>query len=353
MSDGKLRWAIIGTGHIARKFASDLRFSKTGRLAAVGSRRAARATAFAEAMGGGVTGGETAAVLGRDDVDVVYVATPNGDHVNVALQVIAAGKPVLIEKPVAVSADEARTIREAAAAAELLAMEAMWILFTPGIVRLRSLLAEGRIGDPSNFNASLSYARPYREGDKLFDPRSGGALLDLGVYPIALAQNLFGAPDDTSGIAQRLGNGSVRQAALSLRFADRLATIACGFEAEGPNQAVVMGTRGFITTKGPLLCPPALAIRAKSPPGPYVPADDGQVEPLEKPSRLAALSNLRKLASAYRERLVMTPFVGTGLQYQADHFAECLRDGLTESPVHPMAASEAVLRTIEVVGRRG
>ncbi|MER0238357.1 Gfo/Idh/MocA family oxidoreductase [Fulvimarina sp. MAC8] len=353
MSEPKLRWAIIGTGHIARKFASDLRYSKTGTLAAVGSRRAERAKEFAAAMGGvEIAGDETAAVLERSDIDAVYVATPNPDHARSAIAALQAGKPVLIEKPAAISADEARSIREAAEAANLLAMEAMWILFTPGIVRLRELIREGRIGAMRSFAASLSYARPHIEGDKLFDPASGGALRDLGVYPVALAQNLLGAPDEVSGLVSRRENGSIRQASLSLRFGDAIANIACGFEAEGPNTATITATQGYVSTKGPLLCPPALAFKTKSPPAPYMPAEQKPVAPLDKPSRFSRISNARKIASAYRERLITTPFEGTGLHYQADHFADCLHRGATQSPIHPLTATEAVLETIEKVSGR-
>ncbi|EAU39938.1 oxidoreductase, Gfo/Idh/MocA family protein [Fulvimarina pelagi HTCC2506] len=353
MSEPKLRWAIVGTGHIARKFASDLRWSKTGTLAAVGSRRAERAKEFAAAMGGvEITGDETATVLERRDIDAVYVATPNPDHAKSAIAALQAGKPVLIEKPAAVSAAEAQVIHEAAKDANLLAMEAMWILFTPGIVRLREMLREGRIGAVRSFTASLSYGRPHIAGDKLFDPASGGVLRDLGVYPVALAQNLLGSPDEVSGLTSRLDNGSIRQASLSLRFGEAMASIACGFEAEGPNTATIAATRGYVSTKGSLLCPPALAFKSKSPPAPYTPAEEKPVAPLHKPSRLPWFSNARKIASAYREKLIMTSFQGSGLQYQADHFAAYLRRGAAQSPIHPLAATAAVLQTIETVSGR-
>ena len=353
MSTPLLRWGIIGTGHIARRFARDLRHSSTGRLVAVGSRDASRAWGFTAEFGAGIAADETAKILARDDVDAIYVGTINRAHAPIALAALEAGKPVLVEKPLAPTLAEAEAIRETAAARGLLAMEAMWMVFTPGIARLKSLLAEGAVGEPRMLSANLSYARTYHPDLDLFDAETGGALLDLGVYPIALALHLFGPADETAAITERNDAGSLRQAALVTRHGKVLTKLSCGFETEGPNGATVSGEHGRIALAGPFFCPPLLMLHRHvagtaldyrhdvlSPHGNANGDDD------------ASGATSGPAAPSPKVETFETPHVGSGLQYQADHFAECLRAGLTQSHVHPLSASIAALEVITRAARR-
>ena len=339
-----IRWAIIGTGGIARRFASDLRYSATGRLVAVGARSPEKAAGLA-AVAGDAVSGTIAAVIARPDVDAVYVATPNAAHVELALQVLAAGKPVLVEKPLATTAAGARAIAEAAGDAGLLAMEAMWMRFTPGIVRLKQLVDEGAIGEIRRIDAGLAYAARYAPDDPLFDPVSGGALLDLAVYPASLAVHLAGPADATMGQLRRYPNGAVAAAALATRHGDILAGLSCGLDAEGPNEAAITGTGGVITLHRSMLCPPMLSLRELPPAPVKSPVEAGA--PLPRIARPARLGAMRQIASGLKLRRIPTLFASTGLQYQADHFAQCLARGLTDSPVMPLADSTAVLEILE------
>ena len=340
----KTRWAVFGTGAIAARFAADMHHARNGRIVAVGSRSSERAAGFAAHLGPGIVTDSFAALLRRDDIDAVYLATPNERHGEHALAAIAAGKPVLVEKPFALSADEARTVAEAGRAAKVLVMEAMWMRFTPGIVRLKRLVDEGRIGAIRRIDISVAFPQRFDPSSPLYHPVHGGALLDLGVYPLSLAVHLAGVPRSLETTLIKAPNGAISVAGMLLGYDDAVATLSCGFDAEGANEAVITGTAGIIRAHRSVLCPPMLSLRQT----------DGADAPVvaEKPvapaaSPLAALSSLRPLVAGLKTRRYPTLFLGSGLQYQADHFSECLNQGLVESRVMPLDQSIAVLDLVE------
>lgn len=344
------RWALIGTGSIAARFAADMHHSRAGRIVAVGSRSAERAAGFAEKLGPDIVSGCFEDLLRRDDIDAVYLATPNEAHGRQALQAIAAGKPVLVEKPFALSAEEARTVAEAGRRAGVLVMEAMWMRFTPGIVRLKRLVDEGRIGDIRRLDISVAYPQPFDAASPLYDPVKGGALLDLGVYPLSLAVHLAGLPRSVDATVIRAGNGAIAVAGLLLGYDQAIATLSCGFDVEGANEAVVTGTAGIASAHRPVLCPPLISLRQTGGVEPdTAPGEPGEAaappHPLVRP--LTALSALRPLVGRLATRRYPTLHIGTGLQYQADHFSLCLQQGWTESPVMPLDETAAVLDLVE------
>ncbi|MEX6504743.1 Gfo/Idh/MocA family protein [Jiella sp. M17.18] len=342
-----VRWGVLGTGQIARRFAGDMRLSRTGRIAAVGSRSADKAARFAGAIGAQGSG-DIETVLSRTDIDAVYVATPNATHADLALAALAAGKPVMVEKPLATSVAEAQAVADAAKAAGLLVMEAMWMRFTPGIVRLKRLIDEGAIGRIRHIEASLGFANALAAGDPRFDPAAGGALLDLGVYAASLAVHLAGPADAVTGVSRRYETGAVAAASLSTRHRDVLASLACSLDVEGPNQAVITGTDGILTAHRPLFCPPMLSLRRLAPGSAAgAAAPDAPLPRQRQPARLASL---RQIASGLKVRRIPTLFEGTGLHYQADHVAECLDRGLTGSDVMPLADTIATLAILEGLG---
>ncbi|SJZ95834.1 Gfo/Idh/MocA family protein [Consotaella salsifontis] len=343
-----VRWAIIGPGAIARRFAADMRFSATGTVAAVASRAPERAGAFAVTLGPDVAHGSVDAVLARNDIDAVYVATPSASHASLACAALAAGKPVLVEKPVATSVADAERIAGAAADAKLLVMEAMWLRFTPGIVKAKAMIDAGAIGKLHSINASLGFSQLYRPERSIFDPHHGGALLDLGVYGLSLALFLAGPPLAASGQMRRFDNGAVASASLSLRHGRALSTLSCSLESEGSNEAVIAGSGGVIRIGRPFFCPPLLSLRCTAP----IVAEaneDKDPSPLGRRPAIARLGAIRQMLSSVKQRRIPTLFSGTGLHYQADHFAECLALGRIDSPVMPMADSIDVLKIIEEV----
>ena len=344
MIQSQTRWAVFGTGGAAANFASDMRHAKLGRIVAIGSRSLERATAFAALAAPGAVCGSFDALLRRDDIDAVYVATPNDLHREHALAVIAAGKPALVEKPLATSPQEAGEIAEAARQAGVLAMEAMWVRFTPGIVRLKRLIDNGAIGEIRRMEISVSFRHAFTAKSRLFDPTGGGALLDLGIYPASLAVHLAGMPDSVQATRIPAPTGAVMAAGMLLRYPAAIATLSCGFDVEGANEIVIVGSKGIITAHRSALCPPMISLRRLSD---AAAAEERQeAAPLRAKSRLARLPSLRLLASAVKTRRYPTLYAGSGLQYQADHFSECLRQGLTESPVMPLDQS---IRSLEII----
>lgn len=339
---GKLGWAVVGTGGVALRFAGDLRFSATGRVAAVVSRDAARGRAFAARLGAAVPVRTFEEALADPDVGAVYLASPNACHAGQAAASLRARKPVLIEKPMAVDAAEAAAIRDASLAAGVLAMEAMWMCFTPGIARLRSLVRSGAVGEVRFLDAQLSYDHAPEPASRLLDPaRGGGALLDLGVYPVSLAHHLLGPPDEVQALSLGTATGAEAAGAVLMRHGTALSTLRYGFTAEGSNTAVVTGRSGVIAVARQMLCPPALTLRATA--GPRPPSAEAAAPGSRHPYARFA----RNLLGLARSRTVLTPYRGTGLQYQADHFAGLLSRGLVDSDVRPLAEACAVLGIID------
>lgn len=254
-----VRWGILGTGAIAQKFASDLALVRDARLVAVASRTMARASAFAAAFAI-PTALEGCEALARcADIDIIYIATPNSDHAAAALTCIAAKKAVLIEKPMATSVAEARQIAEAADAQGVFCMEAMWMRFTPGVVRAKAMIEAGAIGEVRHLQANLFYPQPYATDSRFFSAAlGGGALLDLGVYPISLAIHLLGRPSTIAGSMVTTASGVDAQATAALGWDNKTAALSCGFTAEGDNSANVIGSQGHLRLHRQFLCPPFL-----------------------------------------------------------------------------------------------
>ena len=190
-----LRWGVIGTGGIANTFAADLALTATGAITAVGSRRLERAEAFADRFAIPNRHGDYAALVADPEVDVVYVATPAPRHLEDSRLALDAGKPVLVEKPFTMDASEARELVAVARAAGLFLMEAMWTRFLPHVIQIRELLGEGVLG--SIVTVTADHGQLFEDpGLRLFAPElGGGALLDLGVYPVSFASMVLGTPE--------------------------------------------------------------------------------------------------------------------------------------------------------------
>jgi len=347
---GIVNWAVVGTGAIARRFSADMRYAKAGRIAAIASRDAERARALARAIGPGVMGDTLDAVLADPSIQAVYVASPTSQHLAHALAAIRAGKAVLVEKPLAASASEAEKIAEAARLAGVLCMEAMWMRFTPGVLKAKRLVDEGRIGRPVSLEASLSYPHAFDPAHRLFDPAlGGGAHLDLGVYPVSLAVHLMGLPSDVGVNAVRAPNGVPMAGGLVLAYPGAIATLGFGFLGEGPNAATITGPSGRLRLAAPFLCPPALSLKSTGARPDAAEIDNGPLAPA-RPGWKGAWPAVKAMLRPIRERPIPTLYEGSGLQYQADHFAGLLASGATDSPVMPIRQSIEILRILDRFG---
>ena len=244
---GTLRWGILGTGWIAHAQASDL-LENGFTVSAVGSRTADAAQAFADEFGIRTAHASYEALVADDEVDVVYVSTPHPLHAPHATLALVAGKHVLVEKPFALNAREARTVVDLASSRGLVVLEAMWTRFLPHMVRIRELIAEGVIGDVRTLLADHNQKLSTDPLSRILNPvLGGGALLDLGVYPVSFAHDLFGTPRSVLAEAAMTTTGVDRQTAILLGFdGGRQAVMHTALDTRGPNRAVILGTQGRI-----------------------------------------------------------------------------------------------------------
>lgn len=314
-----IRWGIIGTGGIASTFAADLEFTDSGTVAAVGSRRAGSADAFADRFGipGRHAGYE--ALVAHPEVDAVYVATPHPMHHHDALLALRAGKHVLVEKPFTMTAAEAEELVAEARARGLFLMEAMWARFLPHMREVQRLLADGALGEIATVHADHSQWFAEDAEHRLFAPElGGGALLDLGVYPVSFASMVLGEPDRVAAIADPAFTGVDAQTSILLGYASGAhAVLNCTLRALGPTRAAIVGTEARIEIDGAFYQPVAFTLipREGEPQRMFDPPDEG------------------------------------GLRHEADEVARCLGEGLLESPLMPLDETVAIMRTMDAVSR--
>lgn len=244
-----VRWGIIGLGRIARQFAHDLQFVEEAHLTAVASRSIANAESFAAEFGAGRAMGDYRAMWDAADVDAVYIATPHTSHLEQTLAGIAAGKAVLCEKPLTTSS--ANCLRIMAAAGERdgsYVMEGMWTYFLPAIRQARDWVDEGRIGQVRHLKADFGYPLPYQPGLREYDAAlGGGCLLEMGIYPVAMA-SLFigGSPARMDRVLRHAPNGVEDDVVAVFDYGAAVAALATSFRVKYQNACYVIGDLGYI-----------------------------------------------------------------------------------------------------------
>ena len=243
----RLRWGILATGFIARLFTNDLKLNGFT-VQAVGSRSQQSADAFAAQFDIPNSHGSYEALAADPEVDVVYVSTPHPLHAEHARLVIEAGKHVFVEKPFTVNAREAQGIADLAAERGVLALEAMWTRYLPHMVRIREIIADGTLGDVRTLLVDHTQKLsddPLHRINAL--ELGGGALLDLGVYPVSFSWDLFGAPRTIQSTATFKDTGADAQIANIFGYDDRrIASMLSASDTLGPNTAAVIGTSARI-----------------------------------------------------------------------------------------------------------
>jgi predicted dehydrogenase len=316
-----LRWGILGTGAIARAFASDLRLTQSGVVSAVGSRSQASADAFAEELGIEGRHGSYESLVADPGVDVVYVATPHPMHRDNAILALRAGKPVLVEKPFAMNAAEAAEIVAVARERRLFAMEAMWTRFLPHIAVVRDWLAQGLLGEIVTVSADHGQWFPEDPRSRLFAPElGGGALLDLGIYPVSFASMVLGTPNRVAAMSSPAFTGVDAQTSMVFGYeGGAQAVLSCTLQAKGPNRASIVGTDGRIEIDSDFYAPAAVKL---------VPRQG-------EPTRVESTHD------------------GLGLRHEADEVARCLSAGELESQVMPLDETVTIMETMDAVRRAG
>jgi len=262
-----LGWGIVGTGGIARTVAGDLALLPDARIVAVSSRTAERARQFAAGLA--VPSGtpsaydDVADLVADPAVDVVYVATPHGQHHEAALPALLAGKAVLCEKALTVHLADAVALVDAARARHAFLMEAVWMRFSPLVTRLHALVRDGVIGDLRSVHASFGFNPPFDTASRIWDAAAGGgALLDLGVYTVSFAQFLLGDPESVAVHGSLAPNGVDADATLLLRYPDGVTAVAES-TLRGPvgSRATVLGTTGRVDLAESFLDPRSIVLR--------------------------------------------------------------------------------------------
>jgi len=257
----KLRWGIIGTGFIADLFVSDL-LANGFSVAAVGSRTEGSAQEFADRFGIPAVHASYEALVADDSVDIVYVSTPHPFHFANTTLALNAGKHVLVEKAFTINARDAAALVALAEEKNLVVLEAMWTRFLPHMARLRELIAEGVIGQVRTVIADHNQSLPSDPSHRLQDPAlGGGALLDLGIYPVSFAWDILGKPTSVSAIASKTPTGVDRQTAIILGYEDgQQALLHTALDTAGPNTASVIGTEGWVAIERVFYEPTAFTV---------------------------------------------------------------------------------------------
>jgi predicted dehydrogenase len=317
MSDKQVRWGILGTGGIAHTFADDLRSTDSGVVAAVGSRGQESADRFADEFGIEARHPSYESLVADPAVDIVYVATPHPTHRDNAILALRAGKPVLVEKPFAMNATEAAEIVAVAREEKLFAMEAMWTRFLPHIAQVREWLAEGALGEIVTVTADHGQWFAEDAGFRLFAPElGGGALLDLGIYPVSFASMILGAPDRIAAVVDPAFTGVDAQTSIVLGHESGAhAVLTCTLRAKSPTRAAIVGTDARIEIEGDFYAPATVTLLPR----------DG------KPTRVESIHQ------------------GRGLRHQADEVAGRLAAGDLESPLISLDESIAIMQTMDAV----
>ncbi|WP_022836516.1 Gfo/Idh/MocA family protein [Salisaeta longa] len=312
-----IRWGILGTGRIASDVTHDLKRLSAADVVAVGSRKAATADAFADRFDIPHRHASYAALVEDPAVDVVHIATPHVFHATHAMRAIEAGKAVLCEKPLALNASEADRLIASARAHNVFLMEALWTRFLPVMHRVRTLLSDGAVGAVQAMQATIGAPTPFDPRHRLYDPAlGGGALLDLGIYPIALAFDVLGPPDAHTSTAALAPTGVDAQ---------------CGAVFSYNSGAQAVWHASLRADLG----------RTCSIAGP-----DGRLEGTRAWWKGAPFTWTRADGTTQR---IAAPFEGNGYQFEARHVMRCLREGRTESPVLPLDESRAMAAVMDAL----
>lgn len=320
MSGTTVGWGILGTGWIAERFVADL-LTAGHLVVAVGSRTSEAADAFATRHGIPVAHGSYRSLVEDPDVDAVYIATPHPYHARNALLAIEHGKHVLIEKPFTLTRHEAEQVLAAARGAGVVALEAMWTRYLPHMARIRRIIADGTIGDVRSVIAEHGQLLPTDPGLRFANPElGGGALLDLGSYPISFAIDLLGPPTRITALGSLTGSGVDRRVSIAMEHAGQAHSLShAALDAAGPITASIIGTDGRIDLDRVWYAPTSFTV--------YSSAND--------------------VVARHDDRDLAAP-----LHFEAAELERCVRDGLTESPLLPAAQILGAMEVLDEVRRQ-
>lgn len=313
----RTRWGILATGGIATSFVQDLKLLPDAEVVAVGSRSAESAKAFAERHEIPRAYGSWRELAEDADVDVVYVATPHSAHYAATRILLEAGRSVLCEKPFTLDLTTTVELIDMARDRGVFLMEAMWMRCNPSVLRMLELIKDGAIGDVTSVHADFGVAGPFEPTHRMRNPElGGGALLDLGVYPVSFAHLVLGVPQHVRAWAKIGPEGTDENTGIIFGYdSGAVAALTSGMLGETALGATVSGTKGRIVLESPFFRPDRFTLHR---PG---------AEP----------------------EVIEAPRTGLGYYHEAAEVQRCLREGLTESPLVPHSVTIQVMELLDQI----
>ena len=311
----KIRWGIIGTGHIANTFATAIASLDDALVQAVASRTQASADKFADTYGIPNRHASYEALAADPEVDAVYIATLNSLHQDNSIMCLEAGKAVLCEKPFTINRAQAEAVIAVARKEKRFLMEAMWTRFMPALQQAMAWIDEGRIGEVRMVQANFGFRY---DAAPLFDPElGGGSLLDVGIYPITVAHMAFRqAPTQIRSLPYLGRNGVDEQAAYILGYdGGGLALLGSAIQTKSPYDAYIMGTDGMITVHDSFW--------------------NASKVSLERPEEETITKDF--------------PLHCNGYEYEAMEVHRCLREGKLESDIMPLQTTLDILEVMDSI----
>lgn len=316
----KIRWGVLSTGKIAHKFAQALQATADSELYAVSSRSEEKAEAFAAQYGFEKHYGSTEEMLADKNVQVVYIGSPMSCHYEDAIKCLMAGKNVLCEKTVTLCTEQLDDILKLAAEKKLFFMEAMWTKTLPHFLQAKRWFEEGRIGRIKMIKSDFVNMCEGDLDDRLFrSDLGGGALLDLGVYPLTFTQAFLGSSPESITAYAHMKNDIDYDDAVILKYHDAIASMTFGFDCKSENAASVVGEEGVIVFDSWFHCSEKVSL-------------------YDKNNRLIETKNF--------------PHPRTGYEYEIIEVNRCLRSGLTESPLVPHSGTREVMVMIDRIKKK-
>jgi predicted dehydrogenase len=310
-----IRWGIVGTGQIASGFVEAMQQVDDGTIAAVASRSAERAAIFSDRFDIPTRYGEYAELAANPEIDAVYVATPPSCHATDTISLLQAGKHVLCEKPFALNATQARRMVEEARRRGLFLMEAMWTRFLPAYLALSDIIGSGRIGELLLVEADFGFRQMDRNHRLFKRELGGGALLDLGIYPIQLCSLLLGSPEHIVAEGVVGDTGVDEEVAAVLKYPGGcLGVVKAAIRVNMACTARISGTEGWIDLPAWMLCPEWLTVTTPA--------------------------GAERIDGSYG---------GNGMRFEIAEVHRCLAESETESAVMPLDESVAVASTLDEI----
>lgn len=251
-NDNKIKWGIIGLGNIANQFAADLLLLPDAALVAVASRDHNKAIEFAKKYNCTKSYDSYEALFQDDKVDIIYIATPHDSHAELSIKALENGKHVLCEKPMSLSYKDALRMIEASRKHNKFFMEAFWTRFIPSLKEVLEKINQGIIGDVKYLKADFAFYADEKQGGRLFDKNlGGGALFDIGVYPLFLSYILLGIPKEIMAKSICHKNGIDLQTSMILQYENAQSVLHASIISESDMKATISGTQGHIQLKSP------------------------------------------------------------------------------------------------------